>query len=258
MDSIRHRAEAENLIELLDSFSAAQVQEMLADSSTDRVWKAMKRARNALDRLRELEKRAKSDRLWELILSGIYCIRGRDREGSVVLWCRLTLNMTSLKEPFEEEIVFIMWMVLAAARARNPDQGKLLIIWDERDRKVFDMNAKFLYQLSTYMRDLSIVFPQRLSKLWAILPNILMTQVVRLCCRICGQNEHEFFELTTDSQVILDQLADPSDFPDWFADGGKPFHLSFDQAGNILDLVERRCGFERLSLRDFTANVLAG
>lgn len=206
-------------------------------------------SRGALRELQRLEKVCDKEKLRELFLSGNFQVGGRDRDGRGVLWIRGFEGTVSWAPPFAEPLVYVMWMMVWFRAVNGTNPPRALVIIDETGRNVLDFNLRFTSEMGKLMRKLFIQSGGDCRN-WYFLRNKFFTSLANLPAKILGVGGAEIPVFESDKRQALKLLEDPTDYPDWFLPGGSAFIPSFASLGNFVDVIERRNGFERLTIRD--------
>lgn len=240
-------AEEKGVSYLLDEVGQINIGLLLNEHTPSKALKKILRAQATLEELRTLEKKANEKLLLEAFETGDWQIRGKDVEGRPILWARQPTKSYRIRPPYTEYILRDIWMLTLVYRMRANEEMSFIRMIDDFNRGRLDFNLPMAKEFLRYSDGLTMTKRPDManylitkSKTLAVCSNF-----VKESCRV-GVNLNCFYR----PQEVLPFLQDPSNYPDWWLPGGRPFRMSFDTVGNWRDLVIRKSAFEELSLRD--------
>jgi len=249
VEAVRRLAEERGCGDVVSQFPDVYVAELLRARPVEQSVEALRRVKDALGDIAEVEREADHDLLEKLFLSGAGMVRGNDSRGRPILWIQ-TQRGSYNHAGSKAFIVFFLWLLCWANRLRrSPGDGIVLVI-DDVGRRLLDFSVKSVTELG---RLVSGLFPVTTAS----------TRVIMFCASDAATTlANMYFKLVpeksgrtklvraSDKKKFVRELPDPLCAPQFFLDGPqRPYTPSFDTVGPW-HLLFHGEGFSRLKIED--------
>lgn len=145
-------------------------------------------------------------------------------------------------------VLGFFWVLSVVTRMQNHGEQGIVFVLSQFGTSFLDFNLIGVTEVGRLVKRL---LPVTKHDFYICIPNKSMAVIANAALGYWNRSADLGTITVTDRrELVLSILEDPTNYPEMFLEGGRPFEMAFEQMGNWRDLVYRRQGFASMTFGD--------